>query len=57
VLYHDPVDADSILIPRKLLERGCAEGRQVMLKMAMGLEDRPEYVGHREDDADKRCIR
>lgn len=34
-----------------------AQGRQIVLEMTMGLENRPEYIGNGEDNANKRYIR
>jgi hypothetical protein len=57
VLYDDPAQAYPVSAPRPLLEYGGTQGWQVVLKMTMGLENRPEHIRHGEDDAYKRYIR
>ena len=51
VLDDDAAQAYPVACPRPLLEHGSAQGGQVVLQRRMGLEDRPEDVGHGEDDA------
>src|SRR5580658_4745871 len=43
--------------PSPMPEHSRAKGGQIVLQMEMVLEDRPEDVGHGEDDADEGYIR
>jgi len=57
VLYDDYVQAHAVVVPGPPLEHGCSQRGQIVLKMAMSLEDRSEEVGHGEHNADKGNIR
>ena len=57
VLNNDHAQAYPVTAPRPLLEDGSTQGRQIVLQMPTGLEDRPEDIGHGEDDADEGYIR
>ena len=56
MLYDDYVQTYLIQVPRPLLERGSTQGWQIVLEMPMGFEDRPEDIGHGEDNANERYI-
>jgi len=57
VLYDDNVEAHAVTVLGPVLECGCSQCWQIVLKMTMSLEDRPEDVGHSEHDAYKGNIR
>src|ERR1017187_10105701 len=57
VLHDDHAQAHPVPGPRPLLDHSGAQRWQIMLEVAMGVEDWPEDIGHGEDDADEGHIR